>query len=98
MGSTFDTFRKLGPAAFVVKAIVSVIVADLLLLAFILLRRTYRKWYFANRDARMLAIRQQWDALIAGEIAYPTWRTKTSQRELIEAMVLDAYEVANPEE
>src|SRR5579872_7591845 len=98
MGSAFNTFRKLGPAAFVLKAIISVIVADVLLLAFILLRRTYRKWYFAKRDERMLAIRQRWQALISGEIPYSTWRTKTMQRELIEAMVLDAYEVANPEE
>lgn len=98
MGSAFDTFRKLGPAAFVLKAIVFVIVADVLLIAFILLRRTYRKWYFANRDARMVAIRQQWDALTSGEIPYASWRTKTSERQLIEAMVLDAFEVANPEE
>src|SRR5438270_4221987 len=96
--SAFNTFRKLGPAAFVLKAIMVVIVADILLLAFILLRRTYRKWHFANRDARMLALRQKWDALVSGEIPYATWRTKTAQRELIEAMVLDAYEVANPAE
>ncbi len=68
MGSAFDTFRKLGPAAFVLKAIIFVIVADVLLLGFILLRRTYRKWYFANRDARMLAIRLQWEALISGRL------------------------------
>jgi HEAT repeat protein len=98
MDSAFNTFRKLGPAAFVVKAIVFVVVADILLLAFILLRRTYRKWYFANRDARMLAIRHEWDALISGEIPYTTWRTKKSERQLIEALVLDAFEVANPEE
>lgn len=98
MGSAFNAFRKLGPAAFVLKAIIFVIVADVLLLAFILLRRTYRKWYFAKRDARMLAIRHRWKALISGQIPYATWRTKTSERELIEAMVLDAYEVANPEE
>src|SRR6202051_3382255 len=98
MDSAFSTFRKLGPAAFVVKAIVFVIVVDVLLLAFILLRRTYRKWHFANRDARMLAIRQQWDALISGEIPYAAWRSRTSERELIETMVLDAFEVANPEE
>jgi HEAT repeat protein len=98
MDSAFNTFRKLGPAAFVVKAIVFVVVADVLLLAFILFRRTYRKWYFANRDARMLAIRQEWDALISGEIPYATWRTKTSERQLIEALVLDEFEVANPEE
>jgi HEAT repeat protein len=98
MGSAFDTFRKLGPAAFVVKAIIFVIVADVLLLGFILLRRTYRKRYFANRDARMFELRQKWDALISGEIPYSTWRTKASDRELIETMVLDAFEVANPEE
>jgi HEAT repeat protein len=98
MGSAFDTFRKLGPAAFVVKAIIFVIVADVLLLGFILLRRTYRKRYFANRDARMFEIRQGWDALICGEIPYSTWRTKASDRELIETMALDAFEVAHPEE
>jgi HEAT repeat protein len=98
MGSAFDTFRKLGPAAFLLKAILSVAVADLLLLGFILLRRTYRSWYFANRDARMLTIHRQWDALISGEIPYAKWRTKTSDRDLIEAMVLDALEIANPDE
>ena len=98
MGSAFDTFRKLGPASFVLKAIAFVIAADVLLLAFILLRRAYRKWYFANRDARMLAIRLKWEALISGEIPYATWRTKPSERQLIETMVLDAYEVASPEE
>jgi hypothetical protein len=98
MGSAFDTFRKLGPAAFVFKAIIFVIVVDVLLLGFILLRRTYRKRYFANRDRRMFEIRQQWDALISGEIPYSTWRTKASDRQLIETMALDAFEVANPEE
>ena len=98
MASAFDTFRKLGPAAFVLKAIIFVIAADVLLLAFILLRRTYRKWYFANRDARMLAIRLRWEALVSGEIPYVAWRSKTSERQLVETMVLDAYEVANPEE
>lgn len=98
MRSAFDTFRKLGPAAFVVKAIVSVIVADVLLLGFILLRRTYRKRYFANRDARLFAIRQKWDALISGEIPYTAWRTRASEGQLIETMVLDAFEIASPEE
>jgi HEAT repeat protein len=98
MGSAFDTFHKLGPAAFVLKAIISVIVADVLLLGFILLRRTYRKRYFATRDARMFEIRQEWEALISGQIPYATWRTKASDRQLIEDMVLDAFEVANPEE
>jgi HEAT repeat protein len=98
MASAFETFRRLGPAAFVVKAIISVIVADVFLLGFIMLRRTYRKRYFAKRDARLFEIREGWDALISGEIPYATWRTKASDRQLVETMVLDAFEVAGPEE
>ncbi len=98
MASAFETFRKLGPAAFVVKAIISVIVADVLLLGFIMLRRSYRKRYFAKRDARLFEIREGWDGLISGEIPYATWRTKPSDRHLVETMVLDAFEVAGPEE
>jgi len=98
MASAFETFRRLGPAAFVVKAIISVIVADLLLLGFIMLRRTYRKRYFAKRDARLFEIRERWDALISGEIPYATWRVKLSDRQLVETMVLDAFEVAGPED
>lgn len=98
MGSTFDTLRRLGPAAFVLRAIVFVIVADALLLAFILLRRTYRTWHFGRRDARRFTMRQDWDALVSGEIPYESWRTNSFDRQLIEDMVLDAYEVASQEE
>lgn len=98
MASAFNSFHKLGPAAFVLKAIISVIVADVLLLGFILLRRTYRRRYFARRDARMFEIRQEWEALISGEIPYRRWRTNDADRQLIETMVLDAFEVATPEE
>ena len=97
MVSAFEAFRRLGPAAFVVKAIISVIVADVLLLGFIMLRRTYRKRYFAKRDARLFEIRERWEALISGEIPYATWRTKATDRQLVETMVLDAFEVAGPD-
>jgi len=98
MGSTFDSFRRLGPAAFVLKAIVSMIVADVLLLGFILLRRTYRRRYFAHRDARQFELRQSWDDLISGTIPYATWRTKPFDCQLVETIVLDAFEVAGPAE
>ena len=98
MGSTFDSFRRLGPAAFVLKAIVSMIVADVLLLGFILLRRTYRRRHFARRDARQFELRQSWDDLISGTIPYATWRTKPFDCQLVETMVLDAFEVAGPAE
>jgi hypothetical protein len=49
---------------------VAAIVADGLLLAFILLRRASRRRYFSKRDARVFELRQKWDALISGEIPY----------------------------
>src|SRR5437870_2974001 len=88
----------LSPAAFVLKAIVVAIVADGLLLAFILLRRTYRKRYFAKRDAHVFEWRQKWEALISGQIPYTNWRKKPFDRRIIEAMALDAFEAAGPEQ
>lgn len=98
MGSAFETFRRIGRAAFVLKAIIAAIAADVLLLGFILLRRTYRQRYFAKRDARVFELRQQWGALISGQIAYATWRTKSFDRCIVETMALDAFEAAGPEE
>jgi HEAT repeat protein len=98
MGSTFEKFSRLGPAAFVFKAIIAAIVADGLFLAFIFLRRTYRKRFFARRDARVFELRQQWDAMISGRIPYETWRRKPFDRRIVEAMALDAFEAAGPEE
>jgi HEAT repeat protein len=98
MPSVFETFHRLGPAAFVVKAILAAVAADALLLSFILLRRTYRKHYFAKRDARVFEIRQKWDALISGEIPFETWRSKAFDREIVETIVLDAFEAAGAEE
>ena len=98
MGSIFEKIWRLGPAAFVFKAIVAAIVADGLLLAFIFSRRTYRKRFFARRDKRVFELRQQWDALISGTMPYDGWRKKTFDRRIVESMVLDAFEAAAPEE
>lgn len=98
MDSIFEKLWTLGPAAFVVKAIVAAIIADALLLAAILLRRTYRARYFAKRDARVFEWRQKWDALISGEIPYEKWRKKRFDRRIIETMALDAFEAADPVE
>src|SRR2546430_16595676 len=94
MESIFERLWKLGPSAFVLKAIVAAIVADALLLAFILLRRTYRKRYFARRDARVFELRQQWDALVSGKIPYESWRKKPFDRRIVETMALDAFEAS----
>src|SRR3989440_1654372 len=98
MESIFERLWRLGPAAFVLKAIVAAIVADALLLAFILLRRTYRKRYFARRDARVFELRQKWDALVSGKIPYESWRKKPFDRRIVETMALDAFEASGAEE
>jgi HEAT repeat protein len=98
MGSIFDRLWRLGPAAFVLKAMIAAIVADGLLLGFIFLRRTYRERFFARRDARVFELRQQWDALISGQIPHERWRKSTFDRRIVETMALDAFEAAGPEE
>jgi HEAT repeat protein len=98
MESIFEQLRRLGPAAFLLKAIVAAILADALLLAFILLRRWYRKRYFAKRDARVFELRQNWDKLISGEIPYDTWRQKPFDRRIVETIALDALDAATAEE
>src|SRR5712692_741911 len=98
MESIFEKLWRLGPAAFVLKAIIAALVGNGLLLGFILLRRAYRKRYFAKRDARVFEFRQNWDRLISGEIRYETWRAKSFDRGIIETIALDALEAAGPEE
>lgn len=98
MESIFNRLWKLGPAAFVVKAIVAAAVADALLLCFILIRRSYRKRYFARRDKRVFELRQIWDRLISGEIPYESWRQNAFDRRIVETIALDALEAASKEE
>src|SRR6266700_1772772 len=98
MGSIFEKLWRLGPAAFVFKAIIAAIVADGLLLAFIFIRRTYRRRFFARRDKRVFELRQEWDALISGRLSYDRWRKKAYDRRIVEAVALDAFGAAGPEE
>src|SRR6266852_82759 len=98
MESIFEKLWRLGPAAYVLKAIVAAIAADGLLVGFILLRRTYRKRYFAKRDARVFELRQKWEALISGELPFEAWRKKSFDRRIVETIALDAFEAAGPEE
>jgi HEAT repeat protein len=98
MESIFERLWRLGPAAFVLKAIVVAIVADGLLLGFILLRRAYRKRYFARRDARVFELRKDWDRLISGEIPFETWRQNSFDRRIVETIALDALEAAGAKE
>jgi HEAT repeat protein len=94
----FDLIQRLGPAGIVVKAIIAALIGDGLILAFILLRRTYRKRYFAKRDARVLHFQKLWTDLISGEIPYEQWRGKPLDRRVVTSLALDALEVAPPAE
>ncbi len=98
MESIFKDLLRLGPAALVLKAILAAFFAIGLLLAFILVRRTYRRWYFARRDARVYEVRQNWDAIISGKIPYDTWRRNSFERRIVETVAMDAFEAAGPEE
>ena len=98
MESIFEKLWRLGPAAFVLKAIVVAIAADGLFLGFILVRRMYRKCHFAKRDARVFELRQNWHLLISGRIPYETWRQNPFDRRIVETIALDALEAAGVEE
>src|SRR5260370_9554413 len=97
MESVFEKIWRLSPATFVLKAIVIAVVADALLLAVILLRRTRRKRYFAKRDARVFELRQKWDALISGHIPYESWQKTPFDRRIVETSSLDAFEAPWPQ-
>src|SRR5579864_9358940 len=98
MASISEQLWHAGPAAFVAKAIIAALVADGALLGVILIRRAYRKSYFARRDARVFEFRQSWEALISAQIPYESWRSKAFERRIIESIALDAFEAAGPAE
>jgi HEAT repeat protein len=98
MRSIFGAIERLGPAGIVVKAIIAAFIAVGAILAFILLRRAYRKRYFARRDARALHFQRHWRQLISGQIPFDQWRRKPFARRIVESLVLDALEAAAPAE
>jgi HEAT repeat protein len=96
MGSIFNLIQRLGPAGFVVKAIVAALSGDAVLLGFILTRRTYRRRYFARRDGRALHFQKFWAEVISGAIAFDTWRKNRFDRQIVETLALDALEASPP--
>jgi HEAT repeat protein len=98
MESIFSRLWRLGPAVVVTKAILAALAADGLLLGFILLRRAYRRRYFAKLDRRMFELRQKWDEVVSGRIPYANWRKKRFDRRIVETIALDALEAAGPDE
>lgn len=98
MASVSEVLTKFGPAALVMKAIVGAVAGDVLLIGFILLRRAYRKRFFAKRDARVFEYRQKWKAIVNGEIPYHGWRKKAFDRRIVEEIALNELDAANSQE
>lgn len=88
----------LGPARFVFDALLAIAAAIALLLLFILVRRTRRGRYLAERDRRTLAIRKQWQAIVSGAVAPERWRFHRMDREIVESILADRLEVAEAAE
>lgn len=94
MGSVFSWIRQLGPAGFVLKAIVGSLIGIGLLLAFILGRRAVRRRYFRRRNARTFVIRKNWEAIVGNQVPPEKWRFERLDCEIIETIALDRLEVA----
>lgn len=83
------------PGRLVLKAILASAAGTALLLAFILGRRAVRRRYFRRRDARVFALRQDWEGVLSGAVAAEIWRGDALDREIIEGMLLDGIEAAH---
>jgi HEAT repeat protein len=88
----------LGPAGFVIRALVISLVGIILLLAFILIRRFFRERYFRRRDERTLELRRRWDEILVGTVPAEQWRFDPLSREIVESILLDSLEVASGDE
>ncbi len=98
MRSIFSWVGRLGPAGYVLQAILASAIGIGLLLAFILIRRAYRRRYFRRRNARTLLASQQWEGILDGTVPPETWRLDRLNCEVVESILLDRLEVAPPEE
>ncbi len=94
MGSVSKFVEQLGPAQFILDALLITGVVIALLLLFILVRRAVRQRYLNRRDLRTLALRQQWDGILSGQVPPETWRFDAMDRDIVEAMLTDRLEVA----
>ena len=98
MRSIFSWVERLGPAGYVLQAIVVSAIGIGLVLAFILIRRAYRHRYFRQRNAKTLLASQQWEGILDGTVPPETWRLDRLNCEVVESILLDRLEVAPPEE
>lgn len=98
MNPVTQIVERLGPASYVLQAIVLSLVGAALLLAFILGRRAARRRYFGHRDARVQALRRQLPQILGGEILPESWRRDPLDDRVLEEILLDLLEAATGEE
>ncbi len=98
MQSVFDWIRMLGPAGFVLQAILFSAIGIGLLLGFILVRRAYRRRYFRQLNARTFFYRKHWKDVLSGRIPAKWWRLKPLDCEIVESILLGELERAEPQE
>jgi len=98
MDSVSRFVRWLGPAEYVLGAVVATGVTIVALLIFILWRRAQRSHFLKQRDRRTLALRAQWQGILAGTVPPESWRFDPMDREIVESILADRLEVAGPEE
>ncbi len=98
MEFAFNLENELSPAGLVLDAALVSVLGITLLLVFIVGRRWIRARYFARRERLMYFIHQHWEELLAGGRLPADWRFQALTCEVLESMLLDSLEVAQPEE
>src|SRR5262245_31249139 len=98
MASVFEWLSLQGPAAVVAEALGTTLAGIALLLSFILLRRTLRARYFRRLNRRTQEIRESWDLIVNGGIPSESWFFDRLDQSIVEGIILDRLEVAEPEE
>lgn len=93
MGSGSD-WLAYAPVQIALKATLIALVTIAALILIIWTRRTYRAHYFGARDARALAISQDWARIVSLEIPPATWINRSLDREIVASMLLDRLDVA----
>src|SRR4030095_1086621 len=98
MASVFDGLTLQGPAAIVVEALGTTAAGIALLLGFILLRRALRSRYFNRLNSRTREIRENWYLIVSGGIPSESWFFDRLDQPIVEGIILDRLEVAEPQE
>src|SRR5512144_2816830 len=65
------------------------------LLAFIAIRRIYRRWLLRRRDNCFRWVRENWARILACELKPSTWLSHPLTCEVVEQIALDAMDAAD---